>query len=82
MGRGVKGFFREVRDSFRSGYRPAATTSRRSNDPTNHKRRPLLTFLLIMVPIAMLVAVGSREWFLNWPAMFAGALLLAILRGE
>ena|GEM_PF-1174979 len=79
VGRGVKGFFCEVRDSFRSGYRPAATTSPRSNDPTNNRRRPLLTLLLIAAPIAVLVAVGPREWFLNWPAMFAGALLLAIL---
>jgi SpoVK/Ycf46/Vps4 family AAA+-type ATPase len=82
VGRGVKGFFCGIRDSFRRGYGPATTTSQRSNDPTNRKRRTLLTLMLIAPPIAVLVAVGPREWFLNWPAMFAGALLfVALLRG-
>lgn len=82
LGRVVKGLLYEVRDSFRTGYRSAATTPRRPSDPISNKRRPLLTLILIAVPIALVVAVGPREWFLNWPAMFAGAfLLVALFRG-
>jgi transitional endoplasmic reticulum ATPase len=38
--------------------------------------------MLVVVPLAVVAAVGPPEWFLNWPTMFAGALLLvALLRG-
>ena len=79
VGRGVKRLFHEVRDTFRGGYRSAATTPRRTDDPTNKKARPLLALILIVAPIAAVGAIGPREWFLNWPAMFAGAFLLAVL---
>jgi transitional endoplasmic reticulum ATPase len=35
--------------------------------------------MLVVVPLAVVAAVGPREWFLNWPAMFAGAFLLVVL---
>ncbi len=82
LGRGVKGFVSQVRDSFRRGYRSSAATPRASNRPTGSKERPFLTLMLVVVPLAVVAAVGPREWFLNWPTMFAGALLLvALLRG-
>ena len=31
--------------------------------------------MLVGVPLAVVAAVGPREWFLNWPTMFAGASL-------
>ena len=82
LGRGVKGFVSQVRDSFHRGYRSSAATPRASNRPTGSKERPFLTLMLVVVPLAVVAAVGPPEWFLNWPTMFAGALLLvALLRG-
>jgi len=82
LGRGVKGFVSQVRDSFHRGYRSSAATPRVSNRPTGSKERPFLTLMLVVVPLAVVAAVGPREWFLNWPTMFAGAfLLVALLRG-
>ena len=79
LGRGVKGFVSQVRDSFHRGYRSSAATPRASNRPTGSKQRPFLTLMLVVVPLAVVAAVGPSEWFLNWPAMFAAALLLVIL---
>ena len=79
VGRGVKGFVSQVRDSFRRGYRSSAATPRASNRPTSSKERPFLTLMLVVVPLAVVAAVGPPEWFLNWPTMFAAALLLVIL---
>ena len=82
LGRGVKGFVSQVRDSFRRCYRSSAATPRPSNRPTSSKERPFLTLMLVVVPLAVVAAVGPLEWFQNWPTMFAGALLLAaLLRG-
>lgn len=36
----------------------------------------LIGLLAVLVPIAILVKVGRREWFLNWPVMFFAALAL------
>lgn len=36
----------------------------------------LIGLLAVLVPIGILVKVGRREWFLNWPAMFFAALAL------
>jgi len=79
LGRGVKGFLSQVRDSFHRGYRSSTATPRVSNRPTSSKERPFLTLMLVVVPLAVVAAVGPREWFLNWPAMFAGAFLLVVL---
>lgn len=79
VGRGVTRLFREVGGAFRGGYRSATTAPRRANDPTSKKLGPLIALILIAVPIAVVGAIGPREWFLNWPAMFAGALLFAML---
>ena len=82
LGRGVKGFVSQVRDSFRRGYQSSVATPRASNGPTSSKERPFLALMLVVVPLAVVAAVGPPEWFLNWPTMFAGALLLvALLRG-
>jgi len=32
--------------------------------------------LAVLVPLGILITVGRREWFLNWPAMFFAALAL------
>jgi SpoVK/Ycf46/Vps4 family AAA+-type ATPase len=79
LGRGVKGFLSQVHDSFHRGYRSSAATPQTSNRPTSSKERPFLTLMLVVVPLAVVAAVGPREWFLNWPAMFAGAFLLVVL---
>jgi SpoVK/Ycf46/Vps4 family AAA+-type ATPase len=79
LGRGVKGFLSQVHDSFHRGYRSSAATPQASNRPTSSKERPFLTLMLVVVPLAVVAAVGPREWFLNWPAMFAGAFLLVVL---
>jgi len=82
VGRGVKGFFSQLNDSFRSGYQSSAANAPASNHPANAKGKPFLTLLLIAVPVAIVAAVGPTEWFLNWPTMFGVALLLvALLRG-
>lgn len=82
LGRGVRGFVSQVRDSFRRGYQSSAATPRASNGPTTSKERPFLVLMLVVVPLVVVAAVGPPEWFLNWPTMFAGALLLvALLRG-
>src|SRR5579863_2638927 len=81
LGRGVKGFVSQVRDSFHRGYRSSAATPRASNRPTGSKERPFLVLMLVVVPLAVVAAVGPPEWFLNWPTMFAGALLLVALLG-
>jgi SpoVK/Ycf46/Vps4 family AAA+-type ATPase len=79
LGRGVKGFLSQVHDSFHRGYRSSAATPQASNRPTSSKERPFLTLMLVVVPLAVVAAVGPREWFLNWPALFAGAFLLVVL---
>ena len=82
LGRGLKGFFSQFCDSFRSGYRSSTVNPRSTNRPANSQKRPLLTLVLVVVPLTAVAAVGSRKWFLNWPTMFAGAfLLVALLRG-
>jgi hypothetical protein len=35
--------------------------------------------LLIIVPVAIVAAVGPREWFVNWPTMFGIVFLLVAL---
>ncbi len=79
LGRGVKGFFSQLNDSFHSGFQSSAADPPASNRPANPKRKPLLTLLLIAVPLAIVAAVGPAQWFLNWPTMFGGAFLLAAL---
>lgn len=79
LGRGVKGFFSQLDESFRGGYQSSATNPPASNLPANAKRKPFRTLLLIVVPLAVVAAVGPAEWFLNWPTMFAVALLLVVL---
>ncbi len=82
LGRGVSGFVSQVRDSFRRGYQSSVATPGASNGPTSGKERPFLALMLVVVPLAVVAAVGPPEWFLNWPTMFAVALLLvALLRG-
>ena len=82
LGRGLKRFFAQLNESFRGGYQSSATNPPASNRPANSKAKPFLTLLLIVVPLAVVAAVGPAEWFLNWPTMFAVALLLvALLRG-
>ena len=82
LGRGLKSFFAQLNESFRGGYQSSATNPPASNRPANSKAKPFLTLLLIVVPLAVVAAVGPAEWFLNWPTMFAVALLLvALLRG-
>ncbi|MGD1157199.1 MAG: hypothetical protein ABSA41_15395 [Terriglobia bacterium] len=36
----------------------------------------LIGILAVFVPIGILVTIGRREWFLNWPAIFLTALAL------
>ena len=36
----------------------------------------LIGVLSIFIPIGVLIAVGPREWFINWPVMFVTALAL------
>ena len=79
VGRGVRGLFREVRGAFRGGYRSATTTARGANDPISKQSGPLIALILILLPITVVGAIGPREWFLKWPAMFAGAFLLVML---
>ena len=44
-----------------------------------HRVGPVITLFLIGLPFGILVALAPREWFLNWPAMFAGTALLAFV---
>lgn len=44
--------------------------------------RPLLSLMVIFVPIGVLAAIGPPAWFLNTPVLWLGALVLvSILRG-
>ena len=43
------------------------------------KLGPVVTLLLIGLPVGLLIALGPREWLLNWPAMLGGAALLAFV---
>ena len=36
----------------------------------------LIGILSLFIPIGVLIAVGSPEWFINWPVLFATALAL------
>jgi transitional endoplasmic reticulum ATPase len=82
LGRGLRGFFSGLNDSFRGSCQSSVTDSSASNHLANAKAKPFLTLLLIVVPLAITAAVGPAEWFLNWPTMFGGAfLLVALLRG-
>jgi len=67
----VGAFFRGLRDT-------CLWVGRSGRDEVFARRLgPVVTLLLIGVPIGLLVALGPPEWFLNWPAMFAGAAVLA-----
>jgi transitional endoplasmic reticulum ATPase len=69
----VAAFFRGLRDTF-------VWVVRSAQDEFFARRLgPAVTLLLIGVPIGAVVALGPPEWFLNWPAMFAGAVLLAFV---
>lgn len=64
LGRGVKGFVSQVRNSFRRGYRSSTATPRASNRPTGSKERPFLTLLRVVVPLAVVAAGDLPRWFL------------------
>ena len=36
----------------------------------------LIGVVSVFIPIGVLIAVGPREWFINWPVMFVTALAL------
>lgn len=63
--RSVAGIFLGARDSLLWAYQSL-----------RDKPLRLIGLLAVLVPIAILVEVGSREWFLNWPVMFFAALAL------
>ncbi len=46
------------------------------------KLGPMLTLILVGLPIGVLVLLGPPSWFLNWPVMLASAVVLfGIVRG-
>jgi transitional endoplasmic reticulum ATPase len=79
LGRGLRGFFSGLNDSFRGGYQSSGANPSGSNRPSNAKGNPFLTLLLIVVPVVIVAAAGPAHWFLNWPTMFGGAFLLVVL---
>jgi transitional endoplasmic reticulum ATPase len=84
VGRTIGNFFRGLRKSAVWGWRAAREDfSRQQVRRTGRKtQRPILTLLLIALPIAIVAVLGSPEWFINWPVMFAASLLLMqALRG-
>jgi transitional endoplasmic reticulum ATPase len=51
--------------------------------PVAHSPTPLLSLIVILAPVAVLAFLGPRQWFLNTPVLWLGALVLTkILRGS
>lgn len=84
IGRTIGSFFRGLRESAVWGWQAAwedfsRQPPRRTSGKTN---RPILTLLLVVVPIAVVAVLGSPELLINWPVMFAASIVLTqILRG-
>ncbi len=72
LGRGIRRFLREARQSFRCSYRS-------SEGGVQHAGRTLIALILVSMPIAVPVVIGRVEWFLNCPSTFAAAFFLVIL---
>src|SRR5579864_1984226 len=84
VGRTTGSFLRGLRESAVWGWQAAREEfSRQPPRRTSGKpRRPLLTLLLVVVPIAVVAVLGSPEWLINWPVMFVASIVLTqILRG-
>ena len=84
IGHTAVSFFRGLRESALWGWQAAREDSSKHppRQVSAETRRPILTLLLVVVPIAVVAALGRAEWFINWPVMFAASIVLAqILRG-
>ena len=84
IGRTTGSFFRRLRESAVWGWQAAREDSSRQppRRASGKTKRPILTLLLVVVPIAVVAVLGSPEWLINWPVMFAASIVLTqILRG-
>ena len=75
---------RGIRESALWGWRAARNelASRRNTSGGSTRQRPIVTLILIGLPIAIVVWLGPKDWFLNWPVMLvAAAVLTQVLRG-
>jgi transitional endoplasmic reticulum ATPase len=87
IGQTTGSFFRGLQESAQWGWQAAREDFsnfsrqpfRRTSGDTKH---PILTVLLVVVPIAAVAAFGPPKWFINWLVMLAASIVLAqILRG-
>ena len=75
VGLWIRGFMDGLGETLAWAYQQAKADFKPGAPGVRHKR-PLLELLLIVLPVGVLVGLGPREWFLNWPVMFVGAALL------
>lgn len=84
IGHTAVSFFRGLRESALWGWQAAREdfSKQPPRQVSSETRRPILTLLLVVVPIAVVATLGRAEWFINWPVMFAASIILAqLLRG-